>query len=90
MQPGVDLLFVGHSDLSLELGCFENFSDPRFVEAEKKILDAAKEFGKKAGMLLKSSMKIDEYRKKGFSFFALGTDVGCLKSAYASLLKDNK
>jgi 2-keto-3-deoxy-L-rhamnonate aldolase RhmA len=84
---GVDILFVGHSDLSLALGCFEDFSSEKMQNAESQVLAAAGKYGKRAGMLLKVSMNIEDYRKKGFSFFAMGTDMGCLKSGYKKLLQ---
>jgi 2-keto-3-deoxy-L-rhamnonate aldolase RhmA len=56
-------------------------------KAESQVLAAAGKYGKRAGMLLKASMSIEDYRKKGFSFFAMGTDMGCLKSGYKKLLQ---
>jgi 2-keto-3-deoxy-L-rhamnonate aldolase RhmA len=82
---GIDILFIGHSDLSLDLGCFEDYSSQTMLDAEAQVLSAAKRCGKKVGMLLKTAMNIGEYRKKGFSFIALGTDLGCLKSGYKNL-----
>jgi 2-keto-3-deoxy-L-rhamnonate aldolase RhmA len=86
---GIDILFIGHSDLSLDLGCFEDFGSEKMLDAETKVLAAAKKFGKRTGMLLKASMNIAEYRKKGFSFFALGSDLGCLKTGYKKLFSDS-
>lgn len=83
---GVDVLFIGHSDLSLALGCFEDMTAPAVVAAEERVLAACARHGKRAGMLLKSTMQAAPYRQRGFSVLALGSDVGCLKSGYAALL----
>lgn len=84
---GVDALFIGHSDLSLALGCFEDMSAPAMQEAEKKVLNACAKYGKKAGMLLKAGMPVEHYRQKGFSLLALGSDLGCLKQGFDTLLR---
>jgi 2-keto-3-deoxy-L-rhamnonate aldolase RhmA len=84
---GVDVLFIGHSDLSLNLGCHDA-TDSRVIEsAETRVIDACRRHGKRAGMLLKTGMSIDRYIAKGFSFIALGSDVGCLKQGYQQMLR---
>lgn len=85
--PGVDVLFVGHSDLSLDLGCFEQFDAPAMLEAERRVIAACAKHGKIAGMLLKSGMNPTDCQSRGFTLLALGTDVGCLKSGMARLLQ---
>ncbi len=84
---GVDVLFIGHSDLSLNLNCFEQQDLPVMQAAEDAVLSACARHGKRAGMLMKAGMSIDHYRRKGFSIIALGSDVGCLKQGYEKLLK---
>ncbi len=85
---GVDVLFIGHSDLSLSLDCYGDFTHPKMVQAEKDVLAAAAHNGKIAGLLLKQTMDADDYRARGFQFLALGTDIGCLRSGYTKLLRD--
>ena len=90
---GVDVLFIGHSDLSLALGCFENLTAPVMQAAEATVLAACVRHGRKAGMLFRVGMTAELYRQKGFSVLALGSDVGCLKQGYNQLLaaaKNNK
>jgi 4-hydroxy-2-oxoheptanedioate aldolase len=86
---GVDVLFIGHSDLSLSMGCFGNFDDKQIIDAENAVLKSAHEHGKVAGMLLKQGMNAQQYVDRGFNFVALGTDVGCLRSAYKHLITSN-
>ena len=84
--PGVDVLFIGHSDLSLNLGCFGQHSHPAVVDAEAAVLAACARHGKRAGMQLKAGMNAEDYRRKGFSLLALGIDIACLKQGFESLL----
>jgi 2-keto-3-deoxy-L-rhamnonate aldolase RhmA len=83
---GVDVLFIGHSDLSLNSGCLNNFDDKRIIDAELAVLAAAKKHGKIAGMMLKSGMNAQACIDRGFTSLVLGTDTGCLRSAYSELL----
>lgn len=85
--PGVDILFVGHSDLSLELGCFEQYEAPAMREAEQRVVAACVRHGKRAGMLLKSGMRSIDCQPRGFTFLALGSDLGCLKGGMRHLLQ---
>jgi 2-keto-3-deoxy-L-rhamnonate aldolase RhmA len=86
---GVDVLFIGHSDLSLNLNCFDNYDAPAMRAAEDAVLSACARHGKRAGMLAKASMPVARYREKGFSVLALGSDIGCLKQGLESLLRKN-
>ncbi len=84
---GVDALFVGHSDLSLALGCYGDLRAPELQRAEDLVLEACSLHGKHAGMLLKPGSDISSYVAKGFTLIAMGTDIGCLKSAFSSLVQ---
>lgn len=84
---GIDVLFIGHSDFSLNLGCFQQFESRQMIDAENQVLEAASKHGKIAGMHLKTGMDVKAYMKRGFSFMAVGTDVGCLSSACKNLAR---
>ena len=85
---GIDVLFIGHSDLSLNLGVYGKFDSPEMIHAEQAVLSACRKYGKVPGMLLKQSMNAADFRKKGFRFLALGTDHGCMKQSFRKLLDD--
>ncbi|MFW6153719.1 MAG: HpcH/HpaI aldolase family protein [Planctomycetota bacterium] len=78
---GVDVIFIGHSDLSQALGCYGDFGHSAMRDAEGRVLAAAERHGKCVGMLLKRDMEAGPYRARGFRFLACGTDVGCLRIA---------
>lgn len=84
---GIDVLFIGHSDLSLNLGVYGKFDSPEMVHAEQAVLSAAEKYGKTPGMLLKASMDPARYLAKGFRFLALGTDHGLMKQAFQAPLQ---
>ncbi len=83
---GVDVLFIGHSDLSLALGCHGDLAGPVMQDAEARVLAACTRHGKRAGMLLKAGADPAPYRAKGFTLLALGSDLGCLRQGYERLL----
>ena len=81
------MLFIGHSDLSLGLGCYNQFDSEAMRFAEKAVIEAARKYGKTAGMLLKPSMSPADCIERGFRFLAMGTDHNCMKSAFRQLLE---
>lgn len=83
---GVSALFVGHSDLSLNLGVFGDWEHDALKAAESRVIAACRKSGKLPGLLLKSGQSTAPYREKGFRLIALGTDSGLLRSGCASLL----
>lgn len=82
---GVDVLFIGHSDLAADLGCGDDVCAAPVAAAEAAVLAACQRHGKRAGMLLKSGMAAAPRRAQGFDVLALGSDLGCLRSAFARL-----
>lgn len=85
---GVDVLFLGHSDMSLALGCHGDYGHDSMVTAEQNILRAALKHEKTAGMLLKHGMDEGSYVKRGFHFMAVGSDIRCLRAGYKKLATD--
>ena len=70
---GVDVLFVGPLDLSVNLGCPGDFSPPHFVEALQKVVAACEANGKTAGILTKPGLE-QQHKDLGFRFVAVGSD----------------
>jgi 2-keto-3-deoxy-L-rhamnonate aldolase RhmA len=71
---GVDVLFVGPSDLSMDMGVTMPAEDPRFAEALQQVVAAARTAGKAAGILLHNAAQVESTVKNGFTFVALGSD----------------
>jgi 2-keto-3-deoxy-L-rhamnonate aldolase RhmA len=91
--PGVDVLFVGPSDLSLALGIFGQFNHPDYQHAIHAVAEAAKKYGKSAGVLLQNISEYEMYSQVGFRFIACGADgtfVARSAEALASQMNEGK
>jgi len=88
---GIDVLFVGPSDLSMALGIFGQLDHPRFIDALKATAAAAKKAGKAAGILMRNPQEFKKYYDLGFRFIACGADATFVASgarSTASTLSD--
>jgi 2-keto-3-deoxy-L-rhamnonate aldolase RhmA len=88
--PGVDVLWLGHFDMSNFLGIPGQFSHPMFQDAIRKIVSAAKKHGKAAGYMAASAALGKEYLGHGFRMIATGTDQGMLQEATRAMLEGMK
>lgn len=71
---GIDVLFIGPADLSMELGIFGQFDHPRFVEAMQETINAAQKAQKATGILFFNPDDYARYYKLGIRFLACGSD----------------
>lgn len=83
---GVDVLFVGPSDLTHNLGIRDQLDHPDFLAAQQRVVAAAKKHGKAAGILVHNAALVARCREQGFSFVALGSDGGVLRAGFAQNL----
>ena len=81
--PGVDVLWLGHFDLSNFLGIPGQFASAQFQDAVRRIAAAAKKHGKAAGYMAAGAALGREYLGHGFRMIATGTDQGLLQAAIA-------
>jgi 2-dehydro-3-deoxyglucarate aldolase/4-hydroxy-2-oxoheptanedioate aldolase len=84
--PGVDVLWLGHFDLSNFIGIPGDFANPVFQDAIRRIAGAAKRHGKAAGYMAASAALGREYLGHGFRMIATGTDQGMLQEATRAML----
>jgi 2-dehydro-3-deoxyglucarate aldolase/4-hydroxy-2-oxoheptanedioate aldolase len=84
--PGVDVLWLGHFDLSNFLGIPGQFASPVFQDAIRRIVAAAKKHGKAAGYMAADANLGREYLAHGFRMIATGTDQGMLQEAIRGTL----
>lgn len=71
---GIDVLFIGPSDLTMDLGIFGQFDHPLFVDALKATVNAATRAGKAAGILLLNPDDYKTYYNLGIRMIACGSD----------------
>lgn len=77
---GIDVLFVGPTDLSYNMGIRDQLDHPRFIDALKRVVAAARRSGKAAGILAHNPPLMEKCRDLGFTFMALGSDGGAVNS----------
>jgi len=81
---GVDVLFIGPSDLKLDLSTRDGLT-LEFADAIKMVADAANKYQKQAGILVKDIEDIPYYLRLGIGCLAIDSDLGILRKGYESL-----
>jgi len=71
---GIDVLFIGPSDLTMELGIFGQFDHPLFKDALQATVHAAEKAGKAAGILFFNPDDYTRYHELGIRMIACGAD----------------
>lgn len=84
---GVDVLFIGPADLSMELGIFGQFDHPRFKEALKETVNAAQKAGKATGILFFNPDDYQTYHNLGIRLIACGADAAFVSDGARNLAK---
>ena len=82
---GVDLLFVGPSDLSAGLGHFGNPGHPEVQKAIQHIFNVAKANNIGAGILAPLEADARRYLEMGATFVGVGSDLGVFRCATQAL-----
>jgi 4-hydroxy-2-oxoheptanedioate aldolase len=77
---GADVLFVGPTDLSYNMGIRDQLESAQFTDALKRVSDAAKKHGKAAGILVHNNALVPKVRDLGYTFTALGSDGGGVRA----------
>lgn len=83
---GVDVLFVGPADLKLSLSYQKELTPITYQEALVKVTEAAKKHQKKTGILVRDFSDIQHLKQLGFTYMALSSDTGILKSGYQNIV----
>jgi len=83
---GVDVLFVGPTDLSHSLGVPGQFDAPAYLDALRRVTAATEAAGKVAGILLRDATPLARHRELGFRFIGLGSDSSYVASGARSVL----
>jgi len=87
--PGVDAVFVGPDDLSLNLGIFQQRNHPKFEAALTRVLEACKRHAVAPGMHCNEN-NINDIISRGFKFCALNDDDTFLTIGAKSCLQNIK
>jgi 2-dehydro-3-deoxyglucarate aldolase/4-hydroxy-2-oxoheptanedioate aldolase len=85
---GIDVLWIGHFDLTNFLGIPGQFDNPRYIDAVKRVVAAGRKHKKGLGFMPVDGRWAREYKAHGFNMMAVGTDHGLLMGAVRSLLEE--
>ena len=87
---GVDVLFIGPSDLScnLEIPC--DLQHPQLRASIRKVVDSAKRHQKQTGILIKDPLQIPAFVEDGFCLIALETDLSIIKKGMRAVSESFK
>jgi 2-keto-3-deoxy-L-rhamnonate aldolase RhmA len=85
--PGIDVIFIGTSDLSFSLGLRGQQDHPKVQKAVAKIVAAARKHNKVLGTLAGNPDQIKKYIQQGFLFFQAGTELGLMAAGARELLE---
>lgn len=83
---GIDVLFIGPADLSMDLGVFGQFDAPSFKEAVKATVNAAEKAGKSTGILISDPGDFALYHGMGIRLIACGADASFVSSGAQSIM----
>ncbi len=83
---GIDVLWVGHFDLTNFLGIPGQFDNPTYVKAVERIVAAGRKNKKGLGFLAASPEWGRQYKKFGFNMLAAGPDHTLLEAGVRSIL----
>src|SRR4051812_9775680 len=86
--PGVDILWVGHFDLTQSMGIPAKFSDPRFIAALSQVVAAANRHGKLAAIQPGSFEQAEQWFGLGFHFLSWKVDIAVYRDALKKEVAD--
>jgi 2-keto-3-deoxy-L-rhamnonate aldolase RhmA len=84
---GIDVLWVGHFDLSNFMGLPGEFDNPQFLAAMGRVADACRRHGKAAGFMATDQAWIKRVQAMGYTMIGVGTDSGLLQQSVAHLVR---
>lgn len=85
---GVDVLFVGPSDLNFDLKTRPKRARLSYAACLKQVVAAATEAGKSCGILIRDVLELPALRKQGFTWLAVESDLALLRNGYQKIVKD--
>jgi 2-keto-3-deoxy-L-rhamnonate aldolase RhmA len=74
--PGVDVIWIGHYDLTVSMGFPAQFDHPRLLRAMDELVTACRKHGVAPGFLPPTQESAAHWIDKGFRMLSLGTDIG--------------
>jgi len=85
--PGIDVIFIGTSDLSFSLGLRGRQDDPRLKQAVARVVAAAQRHKVPLGRPAGSPAQVAEFIQQGFRFFQASSELGFMAAGARPLLE---
>jgi 4-hydroxy-2-oxoheptanedioate aldolase len=83
--PGIDMILIGTSDLTAEMGIHGDYENAHFHRAVESVAAACREHGVALGVAgIKSLELLNRFVELGLRFISAGTDVGMMTEAAAA------
>jgi len=86
--PGVDGIFVGPCDLSIDMGIPLQFDAPALISAIERVLKACQDNGKEAYIYAGSVKDAVKWANRGFDSITYSLDAAVLIQAYQKIVSD--
>lgn len=83
---GIDVLWVGHFDLTNFLGIPGQFDHPKYLDAIARVVKAGRDHGKGLGFMPTDIKWAQDYQDHGFNMLACGTDHGLLMAGATAVI----
>lgn len=83
---GIDVIWIGHFDLSNFMGIPGQFDSPVFNQAVDEIIAATRRHNKALGFMAGDAKWVEWAKEKDFNMLACGTDQGLFASAVKSMV----
>jgi len=84
---GIDVSYIGPSDLSASYGHLGDQSHPEVQEAIDRVFEASKDAGVAAGIHMGSGKTILDRVKQGYNFITVGNDLDFVKQGALQVLR---
>jgi 2-keto-3-deoxy-L-rhamnonate aldolase RhmA len=84
LMKGLDVVFIGILDMTLDMGLPGRFDDPQIVQRQKEVEKAASRAKVHMGIYADSPTRASQAAAAGYRYIALSSDLGALASATRS------
>ncbi len=85
--PGIDVAYIGTSDLSYSMGLRGKMDDPRHREAVAKVVASAKRHNVPVGRPAGNASQLEEFVKQGFVFFQTPSEANLMEAGARPFLE---
>jgi 2-dehydro-3-deoxyglucarate aldolase/4-hydroxy-2-oxoheptanedioate aldolase len=83
---GIDVLWIGHNDLTTAMGIRDQFQHERFLTALRTVVEACRKHGKAAGIQPGNDAQTEQWVGLGFNAVSLRSDVALYREALKSVV----